>query len=413
MEKLMNYMKNVFAPKMNKLAENPWISAIQQSMMTGLPLVLVGSLVTMFSLLKNIFSGFPDISMLSQFSFGLFGIVVAFLLPYFILENKGHSEKKLISGLTSVALFLMLAKPTIDDGNINYVGSRLGAQGMFVAIVGGFFVGAVMNFVSKRSFFSEDSLVPDFVKGWFDSLLPITFILLVGRILTFVLGFDTFDAISELFKPLGRIVNNFWGFIFVCFFNCFIYSFGISGWVTFAATFPIYQANLAENMELVAAGKAATNIALQETLYSLIYIGGTGTTLALAIMMVAMSKSQRLKAIGKAAIAPSIFNINEPLVFGAPIIFNPLLMIPFWICGLVIPALAYAYMYFGFVSIPTEPYLLWYIPYPISSYFATQDFRAIIACIISFAVSWLIYFPFFKVYDQQLVKEEAEIEENN
>lgn len=88
MDKIMNFMTNSFAPKVNKVVKNPWISAIQDSIMVALPLVFVGSLVTVVSLLKNIFSGMPDFSMISNFSFGMYALVVAFLIPYYLMEKK-------------------------------------------------------------------------------------------------------------------------------------------------------------------------------------------------------------------------------------------------------------------------------------------------------------------------------------
>ncbi|HBI2245177.1 TPA: PTS sugar transporter subunit IIC, partial [Listeria monocytogenes] len=172
---------NKFAPKVNKVVKNPWVSAIQDAIMSALPLVFVGSLVTIVSLLKNLFPGMPDFSMISNFSFGMFGLVVAFLIPYYLMEKKGNSSQKLISGATGLVLFLMLLFPTISaDGDAVFILSRFGATGMFLSITTGLFVGCVMNFAAKRSFFSEDTPIPDFVVGWFNSLLPITFILIVG-----------------------------------------------------------------------------------------------------------------------------------------------------------------------------------------------------------------------------------------
>ncbi|CAM4247025.1 PTS system, lactose/cellobiose family IIC component [Weissella hellenica] len=159
-------------------------------------------------------------------------------------------------------------------------------------------------------------------------------------------------------------------------------------------------------MQAVSNGQEATNIATQETLYAFSSMGGVGTTLALAVMMLILSKSAQLKAIGKAVFVPSIFNINEPLMFGAPVAFNPYLMIPMWINAIVVPSIVYFVMSFGIVSIPTKSFLLWYVPYPLTSYLTTQDWRAIIIAIIIFVVTWLIFLPFFKAYDNSLLKEE-------
>lgn len=409
MKKIMEFMTNSFAPKVNKVVKNPWISAIQDSIMAALPLVFVGSLVTIVSLLKNIFSGMPDFSMISNFSFGMFGLIVAFLIPYYLMEKKGNSGQKLISGATGLVLFLMLIFPTVTaEGNITFILSRFGATGMFLSIITGLFVASVMNFAAKKSLFGEDTPIPDFVVGWFNSLLPITFILIVGWLITVQFNIDFFDVVILIFSPLAKIVQSYPGFLLSVFIPVFLYTFGISGWVMMPAIYPVYMAGLAANAEAVANGGQALNIATQETCYAFSSMGGVGTTLALSVMMAILSKSAQLKAIGRAVIVPSIFNINEPLVFGAPIAFNPYLMVPMWINGLLVPTIAYGAMYFGFVNIPTQSFLLWYMPYPFTSYLATQDWRAIILCILIFIITWLVFLTFFKAYDNSLLKKEKE-----
>lgn len=409
MKKIMDFMTNSFAPKVNKVVKNPWVSAIQDSIMAALPLVFVGSLVTIVSLLKTIFSGMPDFSMISNFSFGMFGLIVAFLIPYYLMEKKGNSGQKLISGATGLVLFLMLIFPTVTaEGNMTFILSRFGATGMFLSIITGLFVACVMNFAAKKSLFGEDTPIPDFVVGWFNSLLPITFILIVGWLITVQFSIDFFDVVILVFSPLGKIVQSYPGFLLSVFIPVFLYTFGISGWVMMPAIYPVYMAGLAANAEAVANGGQAMNIATQETCYAFSSMGGVGTTLALSVMMAILSKSAQLKAIGRAVIVPSIFNINEPLVFGAPIAFNPYLMVPMWINGLLVPTIAYAAMHFGFVNIPTQSFLLWYMPYPFTSYLTTQDWRAVILCIFIFIITWFVFLPFFKAYDNSLLKKEKE-----
>ncbi|MEK4306307.1 MULTISPECIES: PTS sugar transporter subunit IIC [Oceanobacillus] len=411
MEKIMNFMSNKFAPRVNRIVANPWVSAIQSSMLTGLPLVFVGSLITIISILNNFFEWMPDLSLMSTFSFGMFGLIIAFFIPYFVMENKGHSNNKLVSGATSLVLYLLLLFPEINDGQITFSLSRFGIEGMLVALVTGLFVAVIMNFMASKSFFDEDSAIPDFVVSWFDNLLPITFILFVGWLATIQFGIDLFQVIQAIFQPIAGIVSTYPGFVLSVFIPVFLYSFGISAWAVFPVFYPMYMANLADNMDAVASGGVATNIATQETLYALISIGGVGTTLALAIMMAFISKSQQLKAIGKAVIVPSVFNINEPVVFGAPIAFNPYLMVPMWINGLLVPTIVYGIMAWGWVAVPSSTFLLWYMPYPIASYFATQDVMAIFWCIVILIITWAVYYPFFKVYDNSLLVKEKE--ENN
>lgn len=184
---------------------------------------------------------------------------------------------------------------------------------------------------------------------------------------------------------------------------------GISSWFVSAFTNPILLAGTANNIALAAAGEIPTYIVCYETIYllSLVTLGGTGCTLPLNVMMM-RSKSTRLKTLGGICIAPSIFNINEPLVFGTPIVFNPLLMIPMWISSLVTPILIWVVMSLGWLAVPAASVTTGQIPAPIGYIMVTGDFRAILFWALTFALTWAIWFPFFKVYERQVIAQEAE-----
>lgn len=409
MQKLFDFMNQKFAPVANKISKNIIVSSIQDSIMTILPLILVGSIITVLSLVNEIIPNAVQLGKINDFSFGMVGLGVAFLIPYNIMEKSKINDKKLLAGVTSLALFLMCIGPEFNDGVISFTQSRFGATGLVVAMVVGIFVGMVMKFASKFSFFNRDSGMPDFVIVWFDSLIPILAILAVGFVFTDVLAIDIFATILNIFKPLSSIVQTFGGFVLINFIQVFLYSFGISPWILTPITYPVYMQAIAQNAEAAAAGQAAMNIATNETVYALVTIGGLGATLGLSFLLTFLSKSKRLKAIGRATIIPSLFNINEPLIFGTPIAFNPFLMIGLWINGIVVPALAYLSMAIGFVDVPTKTFLLWYMPYPIQSFLATSgDWKAVVMCLILIVVSTLIWFPLFKLYDAQQVKVELE-----
>jgi len=412
MDKIMAFMTDSFSPKVNKITKNPWISSIQDSVMTLLPLILVGSVITIFSLFNGLFPWLPDFSLINTFTFGLLGLFVSFLIPYFIMEKKKLDNKKLVAGATGLALYLILLSPVIlEDGHIQFILDRFGATGMFLSLIVGLFVGFVLVLFSRFSFFSEETSIPDFIVVWFDSLIPIILIMISGWLIAIQGNIDFFDVVLSIFKPLSSILQSYPGFILVSFITAFLYTFGISAWVFMPVIYPVFLSGIAENAQVVASGGEPTNIAVMETLYAFISLGGVGTTLSLALIIFFFSKSMRMKAIGKATIVPSIFNINEPLMFGAPIVFNPFLMIPMWITAFVIPSITYWVLKLGWVSIPSKTFLLWYMPAPISSYLATQDWRAVILAIVLLVISFIIYFPFFKAYDMQEKKKEQELGE--
>ena len=323
------------------------------------------------------------------------------------MEQKKLNKQKIIAGLSSVALFLMFANPTWDKTGsiISYQFSELGAGGMFVALVVGGFVAIIMGFFGKFSFFNEDTALPDFVIAWFDSMLPIILVVGTGWILTYLVHFDLYQLVVAVFSPLANSLDTWWGFTLFLFFDCFIYSMGISGWVLAAIDQPIMFAGIANNAQQFAHGQAITHIFTSELIYSFPWIGGVGCTMPLVLMMLFWSKSKRLKALGKACVVPSIFNINEPLVFGT-IVWNPYLMLPLWINGIVLPLITVFWFKFGLSPIPHSLMQMWYIPFPFVTWIVSPAISALILLAILFCVGGLIYYPFFKIYDSNLIKEE-------
>ncbi|KAF0522871.1 PTS sugar transporter subunit IIC [Pediococcus pentosaceus] len=408
MNKFMDALNNGFAPKAQKVANNEWILTIKNSILQILPFIFVGSLITLLGIPTNFWDWWPDLSPISSFTFGLTSIFVAFLFPYNLMERKKLNKQKIIAGLSSVVLFLMLANPTWDKTNsiISYQFSELGAGGMFVALVVGVFVAIIMGAFGKFSFFGEDTSLPDFVIAWFDSMLPIMTVIGVGWILTYLIHFDIYQLVVSAFSPLSNSLDTWWGFTLFLFFDCFIYSMGISGWVLAAIDQPIMFAGIANNAQQFAHGQAITHVFTSEVIYSFPWIGGVGCTMPLILMMLLWGKSKRLKALGKACIVPSIFNINEPLVFGT-IVWNPYLMLPLWINGIVLPLITVSWFKLGLSPIPHSLMQMWYIPFPFVTWIVSPAFSAILLLLILFVVGGLIYYPFFKVYDKNLVKEEG------
>ncbi|WP_433945039.1 PTS sugar transporter subunit IIC [Paenibacillus sp. SN-8-1] len=409
-EKMMSWMTDVFAPKVNKMAKNPWVASVQSSILTAMPMIFIGSFATILSIVKDYWKGFPDLSLLSTFSFGLFSLFLAYLIPEAVMNNKGHKGISKQAGLAGLAFFLILVFPSITaEGRISFDLNTFGTAGMIAALIAGLFVGVIMNLFSKWKFIGEDSPIPDFVATWFNTLIPITLILLVGWLFTFELNINLYDVVNSLFAPLIHLGQGFWGFVLINFLGfAFLYTFGISSWVLYPVTSAIALPAIAQNQANFEAGRAVTSIFTNEA-GALFLIGGGGATLALVIMLSFMAKSQRLKMIGKASLIPAIFNINEPVVFGAPIVFNPILMVPMWINGIVGPALTWLVMKIGFVPIPYKPFQLWYLPTVIQGWIVTESVRGILFVVILFVISWLIYYPFFKIYDKQAVKQDMEL----
>ncbi len=406
MNKFMNYVEEHVAPLIRKIGQNIWIGATQEAILAAVPATLVGSIATLISVFRGFGLSFlPDLSMLSNFSFGLFGLFLAYQLPCIIMEKKRHRKVARQAGLAGLGLFLLLVFPSFnEEGNLVLTTANLGAGGMLNALVSGYLTAMVFNIFANHSFFKEDSSLPSFIITWFDSIIPWTLCLLFGILLTFTLKFDLIEAIRALLLPISAFSQSFGGFILVVGLILFMYSFGISAWIIYPLLSLIWMEGQNANLALVAQGLAPTNIHTYEV-FQMCFIGGQGATLALCLFMAFLAKSKRVKTVGRAALVPSIFNINEPIVYGAPVAFNPTLMIPFWFAGLANCIIVWFAFSSGLCTVPIEPFRMT-MPSLLYAPLALKSVSGLILHIVCFVATAVIYYPFFKVYDKQCCEQD-------
>lgn len=402
----MNYVEQHVAPLIRKIGQNIWISATQEAILAAVPATLVGSVATLISVFRGFGLSFlPDLSMLSSFSFGLFGLFLAYQLPCIIMEKKRHRKVARQAGLAGLGLFLLLVYPSFnEEGNLVLTTANLGAGGMLNALVSGYITAIVFNIFVKHSLFKEDSALPSFIITWFDSIIPWTLCLLFGILLTFTLEFDLIEAIRALLLPISTFSQSFGGFLLVVVLILFMYSFGISAWIIFPLLSLIWMEGQNANLALVAQGLPPTNVHTYEV-FQMCFIGGQGATLALCLFMTFLAKSKRVKTVGRAALIPSIFNINEPIVYGAPVAFNPTLMIPFWFAGLANCIIVWIAFSSGLCTVPVEPFRMT-MPSLLYAPLALKSISGLILHLVCFTATAVIYYPFFKVYDKQCCEQD-------
>lgn len=402
----MRWMMASFVPKMNKVTNNKFFKAIQNAILSAMPFIMVGSFVSIVDIARNYLSWIPDLSLINKFSFGLLGLYLAYLIPQKVFEIYKLPKLQTAAILTSLSMFLMLALPSYsEDGTLLQVSvEKLGAGGMLLSLLIGCGVSAIMLLFSKFSFFKKDTTMPDVVVNWTDTLVPVVIIFALGTVI-YSANFDIFEVIQKIFTPLFSIAQTLPGILIVAFSVAFLYSFGISSWAVFPIVWAIWMEGIADNISIVSSGGNASNLNTMEFFHGFIYLGGVGCTLVLVLMLM-FAKSKQLRTMGKITIIPSLFNINEPVIFGTPVAFNPLLMVPMWIVSIVLPTITYFAFSLDFVAIPIHTFQVWYMPIGLFAYLATNDWKAIILVIINLIVAGLIYYPFFKAYDKQLILEE-------
>ena len=422
MNQIMSWFTDKLAPGMQKIFSNPWVGAVASAMQKILPFILVGSVVSIYNVFVRYIPSLPDMSFVNTFSFGMMSLIVSFMVAYFGMVELDHPKYTITAGLTSLTVFLMALCPTMATLVKNAATGKteltitdinfLGGSGLFIAIIVALIVMVIFHFYAKLHVLENSASMPDFVCEWINNIIPMTLIYLVFGITVFTLGFDLVGFINMVFQPIVDIGQSLPGFVIICFLYVLLYSVGISAWSLNAIVKPILMAGIAANAELALAGGQPIHIVTTETIFTtaLIAMGGLGGTLPLNFLMLFKCKSKKLKTMGKIWLAPSVFNINEPLVYGAPIVFNPLLMIPMWMNSVVGALIIWFIMRAGFLNIPAGVNNISRIPAPICTWLTTDDYRAFFWFFILFAIYALIWYPFLMKYDKQLVKEEQEKE---
>ena len=279
---------------------------------------------------------------------------------------------------------------------------------MFVGIISAFFAVEVYRFTQKTGFkISMPPQVPSSVARSFESLVPTTIILLVVATFTMFIGIDFHKIVSVIIAPLVKASDSLPSVLIIIFLTQFFWSFGIHGWsIIGSLARPLWLILLEQNTTAFVSNTQIVNVAAEPFYQWFIMIGGSGATLGLAILFAFRSKSSYGKALGKTAFIPSIFNINEPMIFGAPIVLNPMLIIPFIIAPIVNALIAWFATSIGLVNnvVASAP---WTLPGPIGAFLATgNDWRAAVLVVILIIISIGIYYPFFKMYDKKLLLEE-------
>ena len=408
MNNIIDWLSNKAAPSMKKFVNKPWVATIADSMQKIIPFILAGSLIFLYNVFRSYIPALPDLSNISNFTFGMLGILISYLIASEAMEKLNHPQYLQTAGLTAITVFLIAISPKITSKGIFSVEfSRFGATGLFVGMLTGLIVALIFHLWSKLHLL-ENSSVPDFVVGWINTIIPILLNVILFSIIVFMNKLDPFKLINLVFSPLQSFGQTLPGFLLLSLIPTFLFTLGISAWSFNAISTPIFMAGITANIAAVAAGKPATNISTSEVMYTsaLITMGGLGATLALNVLML-FAKSTRLKAIGRICIIPSIFNINEPIMFSTPVVMTPILMIPTWINAITGPLIVWIVMRLHWLNIPSKMIQIGQIPAPFSSVMITEDLRAVIWYVVLFIVYLATWYPFFKVYDHQLVEEES------
>ncbi|MGV3158440.1 PTS transporter subunit EIIC [Streptococcus pluranimalium] len=364
---------------MGKIASYKVVRAITAAGMAAVPFTIVGSMFLVFSILPLSFSFWPVVADIFAASFDKFTAL-------YMVAN--------YATMGSLSLYFVLT--------IGYELTKIYAEEEELDLTP--LNGALL------SLFAFIMTVPQIVfeKGMMSSVISLKeggvvafFVIILNGILV-VLGTDIFQVIAIPFGFVANLTSTWIGLVIIYLLTQALWIVGIHGAnIIFAFVTPIALANMTLNAggeRLVVAGEFSNMFVIA---------GGSGATLGLCIWLATRAKSEQLSAIGKASIVPGFFNINEPLIFGLPIIYNPSLAIPFMLAPVASMTVYYFSMKLELIK-PVIAQVPWPTPVGIGAFLGTTDWKAIIVALLCALVAFLIYYPFIKIYDKQLLKEEAE-----
>lgn len=424
---LLEKLDKTLSPIGAKIGEQRHLKSISTGMMMTLPLIVIGSLFLIIANppvnpelvdpnTANVFMKFllawknfavenyATLTTPYDMTMGMAGLMSAFTIAYCLAGE--YKMKNAMAGLISTSVFLMVCAPA-SEGSIPL--SFLGADGLFVAIIIGLLSVEITRFVENKGWQVKfpDS-VPPAVTSFVNSMLPLLINIIViygiNIIVVSTMGVNIPQAVMKILSPALAVVDNVWGFLAIITFGNILWILGVNGTsIIFPIVFALGIKNTGLNADLVAAGQDPS-VYMNLQMFRIAILGGAGNTLGLALLM-AKSKSAHLKSLGRLATVPGICGINEPIIFGTPIVFNPILAIPFIITPIITVTLTYFAQVFGFI---TPGYMIdpSFTPFFVQAYLSSMDFKNVIFVFALVAISMAIYYPFFKVYEKNMLRQE-------
>lgn len=424
-QSLFDFIEQKISPFAARLSSQRHVMAVRDGFISAMPFMIVGSFLLVF--VHPPFSpgsswGFArswlelsakyEVQILTPFNMtmGIMSIYIAAAIAYNLARS--YKLDPFMTAMLSLMSFLLVAAPQIDEKMST---TALGGVGIFTAILVAIYVTELTRLLKKYNIgIRLPEQVPSNIKHSFDLLIPIIAVVITLFPLSLLVqsGFDMLlpQAIMALFEPLISAADSLPAVLVAVLICHLLWFAGIHGSAIVSGMLQAFWlTNLGLNQTDLAAGLPMTHIMTEAFWNFLIVIGGSGATIGL-VLLFCRSKSAHLRTMGKLSLVPSCFNINEPVIFGTPIVMNPVFFIPFLLAPMVNAVIAYCA-----VSTNLLPHMIslvpWTSPAPIGAAWAMGwDFKVSILVIMLMLLSMVIYYPFFKVYEKQLLTQEKAAE---
>ena len=419
------FLNEKLMPVASKMASNKFLIAIRDGITLAMPLLIIGSLLMVIATgfaIPPLEKWLGDMGIAtylwkgSDSSFGLIGLVASFGIAYSL--TKQYNVDGVPSGIVSLSTFILVTPFVTGEAGNGMPTTYMAAQGLFVAIVLGLINGWVYQwFINHNIQIKMPESVPPAVSKSFSAILPgatliVGWLIVYGVLDAFKLPNLHMIAKTVLGTPLGLLGNNIIGVVILVMCCSGLWFVGLHGGnIVNKIMEPIWLTNLGENAEAFKAGENLQHIFTTPFIDNFVYIGGAGATIGLVLALAWMARrknaSKQAKTLTPITVVPGLFNINEPTMFGIPVVLNILLLIPFVVAPVVNLIISYLSMASGLVPLTyTAPG--WTTPPVISGFLATGSIRASILQIILVVADILLYLPFVAAVEKRFKADEEQ-----
>ncbi len=416
MNKLQEWLEKWMMPIAKVLEKQKHLQSIKDGIVGIVPIIIIGSFCLVPTGIGNLIGGGVSewvnahnniITLPTYFTTNIMSLYAALYIANSLAKR--YKIKNVLVGASAILVHLILSVTIGEDGG--WVVTYLAAEGLFTAIISAIFAVEVMRLCSKYHLtIKMPDSVPPMVADSFSILIPLVIDVIAATAVSVLcqsVGGTVFpQVIMNLLAPAITSMDTLPAVMIVVFLTQLLWVFGLHGAaITSSVWAPFAIANATANAAAVAAGQDPTHVFTFGFYYGFLQVSGSGMTLGLVLLMM-FSKAKSLKTIGKVGIIPSLFGVNEPIIFGVPIIMNPFLMIPFVFGPVIVAALNYLAMASGFVGLP-----LWeapgFLPPGFQAFLLTLDWKAAVMAVFNVVLMTVIYYPFFKMMEADELKKEA------
>ena len=434
---MIKQLEKFLVPLAEAIGKNKYLVSIRDGFLITTPILIAGSIFLLIgefpwpalnewmgSIIVDQKTGANLTSLIEKPAGATFSIMAIFAVIAIAYSFAKQMKTNKIFGSATAVMSWLLLMPYSIDGVTKIGGKELpvslegiplnwvGAKGIFIGIIVSFLAVHIYAFIEKKGWVIKmPPGVPPTVVESFAALIPAMFVMIFFFLINLILGFlgtNAFQVVFDILQtPLVHLGGTLGALLIAFLFNGLFWFFGINGGAVVGAVYgPVLATLSLENVEFFKNGVGSPNI-VNEQFYELFVVyGGAGSTLSLIIAMLFFCKSKRITELGKLALIPGIFGINEPIIFGLPMVLNPVMVLPFLLIPIFNILVGYTSMAMKLVPITNGVTIPWTTPPVISGFLAT-DWRGAVLQIILIIIGIFLYMPFIKAMDKQYLADEA------